>query len=147
MTARRASLAFICALATTVAFQPSSVAHHSFAAEFDANSPVELRGKVTKVEWVNPHPWIHMLVEVKDKKPQAWMVETGTLNTLLRSGINRDSLKIGTVIVVRGYQSKDHSCTPACRANGRSVTLPNGQTLFIGSSGTGAPADGADSKK
>jgi len=119
-------------------------AHHAFAAEFDAKAPVLLRGKVTKVEWINPHAWIHMLVEVEGKPSQPWMVEGGTPNTLLRAGIDRNSLKPGEEIIVRGYQSKDKLCEPACKANGRDVTLANGQKLFMGSSGTGAPRDGSD---
>jgi hypothetical protein len=119
-------------------------AHHAFAAEFDAKAPVLLRGKVTKVEWINPHAWIHMLVEDAGKPPQPWMVEGGTPNTLLRAGIDRNSLKPGEEIIVRGYQSKDKLCEPACKANGRDVTLANGQKLFMGSSGTGAPRDGSD---
>ena len=119
-------------------------AHHAFAAEFDAKAPVLLRGKVTKVEWINPHAWIHMLVEAPGKPAQPWMVEGGTPNTLLRAGIDRNSLKPGEEIIVRGYQSKDKLCEPACKANGRDVTLANGQKLFMGSSGTGAPRDGAD---
>jgi hypothetical protein len=119
-------------------------AHHAFAAEFDAKAPVLLRGKVTKVEWINPHAWIHVLAEVPGKPPVPWMVEGGTPNTLLRSGIDRNSLKPGDMIIVRGYQSKDHLCEPACKANGRDITLTNGQKLFMGSSGTGAPRDGAD---
>ncbi|PZR44175.1 MAG: hypothetical protein DI524_08420 [Ectopseudomonas oleovorans] len=118
-----------------------ALAHHAFAAEFDATSPVLLRGKVTKVEWINPHAWVHLTDE---KSQKAWMVEGGTPNTLLRSGINRDTLKVGTEIVVRGYQSKDRACTPECRANGRDVTFTNGQKVFMGSSGTGAPKDGSD---
>ncbi len=116
-------------------------AHHAFAAEFDATAPVLLRGKVTRVEWTNPHAWVHLMDE---KSSKGWMVEGGTPNTLLRSGINRDSLKVGTEIIVRGYQSKDRLCTPECRANGRDVTLANGQKVFMGSSGTGAPKDGSD---
>jgi hypothetical protein len=119
-------------------------AHHAFAAEFDENAPVLLRGKVVKIEWINPHAWIHIQVEAPDKPPQVWMVEGGTPNTLLRAGITRDTLKIGTEIVVRGYQSKDKLCTPACKANGRDLTFPDGQKVFMGSSGTGAPRDGSD---
>jgi hypothetical protein len=118
-------------------------AHHAFAAEFDAQAPVLLRGKVTKVEWINPHAWVHVNV-VTPAGEQEWMVEGGTPNTLLRAGIDRNSLKSGTEIVVRGYQSKDKACTPICKANGRDVTFPDGRKLFMGSSGTGAPKDGAD---
>ena len=116
-------------------------AHHAFAAEFDGKAPVLLRGKVTRVEWINPHAWVH----IKDNTTgQDWMVEGGTPNTLLRAGIDRNSLKPGTEIIVRGYQSKDKLCRPACKANGRDVTFPDGKKLFMGSSGTGAPTDGSD---
>ena len=118
-----------------------ALAHHAFAAEFDASAPVLLRGKVTRVEWTNPHAWVHLKDE---KSSKDWMVEGGTPNTLFRAGVNKDSLKIGTEIIVRGYQSKDRLCTPECRANGRDVTLANGQKIFMGSSGTGAPKDGSD---
>ncbi len=116
------------------------VAHHAFGAEFDANRPVLLKGKVTKVEWVNPHAWIHLAVAKADGTTEDWMVEGGTPNTLLRRGIDRNSLTVGTEIVVDGYQSKDRSN----RANGRDVTFADGKKLFMGSSGTGAPRDGKD---
>lgn len=119
-------------------------AHHAFAAEFDASAPVLLRGKVTRVEWINPHAWVHLDAVIPGKPNQAWMVEGGTPNTLIRSGISRTSLAVGTEIIVRGYQSKDRLCTPECRANGRDVTLANGSKVFMGSSGTGAPKDGSD---
>ncbi len=130
-------------LAGLVALRPAH-SHHAFAAEFDSNAPVLLRGKVTRVEWINPHGWVHMLVEEPGKPAQVWAVEGGTPNTLLRAGITRDTLKIGTEIVVRGYQSKDRLCTPTCKANGRDMTLENGEKVFMGSSGTGAPRDGSD---
>ena len=133
-------------------------AHHAFAAEFDANAPVLLKGKVTMVEWTNPHTWIHIQVPDTDAKGKAkkgtetfWAIEGGTPNTLLRTGINRNSLKAGTEVVVRGYQSKDMLCEMhakskknTCKANGRDITFPNGCKLFVGSSGTGAPRDGSD---
>ena len=118
-------------------------AHHAFAAEFDGKAPVLLKGKVTKVEWINPHAWVHVNV-VTPSGAQEWMVEGGTPNTLLRAGIDRNTLKAGQEIIVRGYQSKDRLCRPACKANGRDVTFPDGKKLFMGSSGTGAPKDGAD---
>ncbi len=96
------------------------------------------------MEWINPHAWVHLEVLTPGKPAQEWMVEGGTPNTLLRAGIDRNSLKPGTEIVVRGYQSKDRACLPACKANGRDVTFPDGKKLFMGSSGTGAPKDGAD---
>ncbi|MCA3736003.1 MAG: hypothetical protein INE97_11795 [Phenylobacterium sp.] len=119
-------------------------AHHAFAAEFDGNAPVLLRGSVTKVQWINPHAWVHVAVPKAGGGTVVWMVEGGTPNTLLRSGLTRDSLKPGTALIVRGYQSKDKSCTPACKANGRDITFTDGRRVFMGSSGTGAPRDGAD---
>jgi hypothetical protein len=113
----------------------SLLAHHAFNAEFDANKPVKFQGTVTKMLWVNPHAWIYVDVKRPDGKIEEWMVEAGTPNTLLRRGFTKETLKNGTVITVDGYQSKDGSL----RANGRDLTLPNGQTLFLGSSGTGAP--------
>jgi hypothetical protein len=136
-----AAVAGACALVVGAA----AVAHHAFAAEFDGNKPVNLRGKVTRVEWINPHSWIHLDSVGADGKTTAWMVEGGTPNTLLRRGINKESLPTGTEIVVRGYQSKDGLCVPKCRANGRDITFPDGRKLFMGSSGTGAPRDGSDS--
>jgi uncharacterized protein DUF6152 len=110
-------------------------AHHAFNAEFDANKPIKFKGVVTKMLWVNPHAWIYVDVKKPDGTVEEWMIETGTPNTLLRRGLTKDALKAGTQITVDGYQSKDGSL----RANGRDLTLPNGQTLFLGSSGTGAP--------
>ena len=115
-------------------------AHHAFSAEFDATAPVKLEGPITKVELINPHAWIHMSVKKPDGKVEEWMVEGGTPNTLQRRGITRDTIKVGTVIIVQGYRSKDGSL----RANGRDITFPDGRTLFMGSSGTGAPQDGRD---
>ena len=126
------------------AWSSSASAHHAFAAEFDSNAPVLLKGKVTKVEWINPHAWVHINVVTPEKPDQEWMVEAGTPNTLLRAGVNKNSLRPGVDIVVRGYQSKDHLCSPICKANGRDLTFPDGRKLFIGSSGTGAPRDRAD---
>lgn len=112
-------------------------AHHAFAAEFDAKKPVKLEGTVTKMEWINPHAWIHINVKGSDGQVTEWMVEGGTPNTLLRRGFTKDSLKPGTEIVVDGYQAKDGSN----RANGRDITLPDGRKLFLGSNGTGAPEE------
>jgi hypothetical protein len=147
MNSRRITLttligAGVIAAAAVVAGQAS--AHHAFSAEFDGKAPVLLRGKVTKVEWINPHAWVHLNAAGPDGQVREWMVEGGTPNTLLRAGIDRNSLKVGTEIIVRGYQSKDKACTPVCKANGRDVTFPDGRKVFMGSSGTGAPKDGSD---
>jgi hypothetical protein len=111
-------------------------AHHAFGGEFDPNRPVLLKGKVVKVEWVNPHSWIHVEVSKPDGAKEVWMVEGGSPNSLLRRGVTRDSLPVGTDIVVDGYQARDHSLL---RANGRNVTFADGRKLFLGSSGPGEP--------
>jgi len=116
------------------------IAHHSFAAEFDAKKPVKLRGTVTKMEWINPHSWIHIDVKTPDGKVEQWMVEGGAPNALLRRGWNKNSLLPGTEILVEGFQAKDG----AMRANGRDITFPDGKKLFVGSSGTGAPDERPD---
>jgi len=116
-------------------------AHHSFAAEFDANSPVTLKGTITKMEWINPHSWIHIDVKNPDGTVTEWMVEGGTPNTLFRRGFTREAVKAGMEITVEGYRAKNG----ANRANGRDLILKDGRRLFMGSSGTGAPIDGKDS--
>jgi len=110
-------------------------AHHAFAAEFDAKKPVSFKGTVTKVEWVNPHVWIHIEVQRADGKVEPWAIEGGTPNVLFRRGFNKQSLTPGTMIVIDGYQAKDGTR----RANGRDLTFADGRKLFLGSSGTGAP--------
>ena len=127
------------ALVVTAAAVPV-IAHHSFAAEFDAKKPVKLRGTVTKMEWINPHSWIHIDVKTADGKVEKWMVEGGAPNALLRRGWNKNSLLPGTEILVEGFQAKDG----AIRANGRDITFPDGKKLFVGSSGTGAPDERPD---
>ncbi len=115
-------------------------AHHAFGAEFDRDAPIRLEGKVVRLEWVNPHTWIHLEIEQEDGTTEIWMVEGGTPNTLLRRGLRRECLAPGTVLIVDGYQTKDHSLS---RANGRDVTFTDGTKIFLGSSGTGAPDDAA----
>jgi len=108
-------------------------AHHSFAAEFDANTPVKLRGVVVQMEWINPHSWLHVDVKNEDGTVTHWMVEGATPNTLFRRGFTKNSLPVGTEVIVEGYRAKNG----ALRANGRDVMLPDGKRLFMGSSGTG----------
>ena len=112
-------------------------AHHAFAAEFDVNKPLVLKGTVSKMEWINPHAWIHLDVKNADGTTTEWMVEAGAPNGLLRRGFNKHSLPPGTEIVVEGWQAKDQSN----RMNGSNITYPDGRKLFIGSQGTGAPTD------
>ena len=116
------------------------IAHHSFAAEFDAKKPVKMTGTVVKMEWINPHSWIHIDVKKTDGTVERWMVEGGAPNALLRRGWNKNSLLPGTEIVVEGFQAKDG----ANRANGRDITFADGKKLFVGSSGTGAPDERPD---
>ena len=111
-------------------------AHHAFTAEFDASKPVKLRGTVTKVEFVNPHSWIHIDVKEPDGKVVvAWAIEGGTPNTLFRLGITRNSLPLGTELLVDGYRAKDGSN----KANGRDITFADGRKVFMGGSSPGAP--------
>jgi len=111
------------------------VAHHSFAAEFDAKQPVLFKGTVTKMEWINPHVWIHMNVTQPNGKTEAWMVEGGAPTVLFRRGFSKTSLQAGTQIVVDGYRAKDGTN----KMNAREITLADGKKLFAGSDGTGAP--------
>ena len=110
-------------------------AHHAFAAAFDAKKPVHFEGTVTKMEWVNPHVWLHVDVKKPDGTVENWAFEAGTPSVLFRRGFTKESLLPGTKVVVDGYQAKDG----LKRANGRDLTFPDGHKLFLGSSGTGAP--------
>jgi len=110
-------------------------AHHAFDAEFDAKKPVKFRGTVTKMEWINPHAWIHIEVKGDDGKVVNWMIEAAAPNALLRRGWTKTSLLAGTEIVVEGFQAKNGTN----RANGSLITFTDGKKLFVGSSGDGAP--------
>ena len=110
-------------------------AHHAFSAEFDSKKPVTFKGTVTKMEWTNPHVWIHVDVKMPNGMVENWSFEAGTPNVLFRRGFTKLSLMPGTEITLDGYQAKDGSR----RANGRDLTYPDGRKMFLGSTGTGAP--------
>ena len=129
----------LAAVALLIMAAPAS-GHHAFSAEFDATKPVRLQGTVTRVEWINPHAWIHIDVKKPDGTVEKWMIEGGTPNTLFRRGFTKTSLPYGAVIIIDGYRSKDGTL----KANGRDLTFTDGRKLFLGSSGTGAPKDGRD---
>jgi hypothetical protein len=120
----------------SLALAGAATAHHAFSTEFDAKQPITLRGTITRVEWINPHAFIHLDVKGEDGSVANWAIEAGSPNTLVRRGMTRDSIPSGTEVVVFGYRHRNGSNT----ANGRDVTLPDGRRLFIVSPGTGAPA-------
>ncbi|MCY4599658.1 MAG: DUF6152 family protein [Acidobacteria bacterium] len=141
MRATRFAVCVVAAAGLCLSLTAGSVrAHHAFAAEFDANQPINLTGKVAKVEWINPHSWIHIDVENGDGSVDRWMIEGGNPTALLRRGFTKASLPVGTEIMVDGYRAKGNPF----RANGRDLTFADGRKLFMGSSGTGAPRDGRD---
>ena len=127
-------------VAAAMMFATRTSAHHAFAAEFDASKPIKLRGTVVKMEWINPHTWIHLDVKTPKGSVERWMIEGGPPNALYRRGFTRDSLPNGVEIIVEGFRAKDGSL----RGNGRDLTFADGRRLFVGSSGTGAPQDGRD---
>ena len=113
------------------------LAHHSFAAEYDSTKPITLEGKFIKMDWVNPHSWIHVEALNKDTgKVETWDIETGPPNTLYRNGWRKDAIKAGEQIVVTGTLAKNGSNT----LNARSVRTPDGRTLLAGSSEGNSPA-------
>jgi hypothetical protein len=133
----RVTLTLVCAGMMLAAAAAPVRAHHSFASEFDSNKPVKFTATIVKMEWINPHSWMHIEVKKPDGTSEAWMIEAGSPNSLFRRGINKNTVKPGMVVVVDGYQARDGSR----RANGRDVTLPEGRKLFLGSQGTGAPGE------
>ena len=131
------TLAVVLAGAGLLCVAASAAAHHAFAAEFDAKKPLKLRGTVARMEWINPHTWIHLDVKKADGTVERWMIEGGPPNALYRRGFTKDSLPVGAEIVVEGFRSKDGTL----RGNGRDITFADGRKLFLGSSGTGAPGE------
>jgi hypothetical protein len=128
------SLAIIVGVGLLLVPMPA-VAHHAFSAEFDATKPIKFEGILTQVEWINPHAWLHLDVKKPDGKVEKWMIEMGAPNALFRRGVTKNSLVIGSTILISGYQAKDGDT----RGNGRDLTFKDGSKLFVGSSGTGAP--------
>jgi hypothetical protein len=126
---RKAFVILIAAAVLALAAVPAW-AHHAFAAEFDASKPIKFKGTVTKMEWINPHAWIHIDVKGDDGKVSQWMIEAAAPNALLRRGWTKASLPAGVEILVEGYQAKDG----ANRANGSIITFTDGRKLFVGSS-------------
>jgi hypothetical protein len=139
---RRVSCLFLCV--SGLVLPSTGISHHAFSSEFDADRPFLVTGRIVKVEWINPHSWVHVDVAMDDGSVVPWMMEGGTPNTLLRAGLTRSLMRPGTDVIVRGYQSKDPDCEPKCRGSGRDITFVDGRRIFMGSSGTGAPEDGAD---
>ncbi len=127
----------VCTLSTLVVLAHPANAHHAFSTEFDATQPVRLEGTITRMEWINPHSWLHIDVVNEDGETESWMIEAGPAGVLVRRGWNRNSIQAGTRVIVEGYQARDGSH----RANGRDVTMPDGERLFAGSTGPGAPPE------
>lgn len=130
-------IALVCA-ATAMAYAPSAVAHHSFAAQFDGDKPVVLKGVVTKVDWRNPHIWVYLDVREADGKVTKWECEGGAPNALTRQGWSRDNLKLGEELTAEGWRAKDGSNT----CNARTWKLANGQAVLAGSSNGNAAGAG-----
>jgi hypothetical protein len=116
-------------LAAVLILAAPAAAHHSFSSEYDANRPVTLVGPLARMEWTNPHSWIHVEVKQPDGKSQIWMVEAATPNTLLRRGLRKPDLPAGTTVKVEAYRAKDGSQ----RAHGVNLTMPDGRRIFLSS--------------
>ena len=127
----------IAALAVLAIGGTSARAHHSFAAEYDANQPITLQGQIARIDLVNPHAWLYLEVKDADGKVVRWNIEMGAPNNLIRRGVTKATLPIGERVTVDGYRAKDGSTT----VNGRQIKMSDGRTLFTGSSNTGAPGD------
>lgn len=132
--------AYLTAIILALSLATPLLAHHAFSSEFDANKPVRLKGTVSRIEWINPHTWIHVDVKDADGKITKWMVEGGSPNALIRRGVTSQLLKVGMEVMVDGYQAKDGSN----RANGRDITLADGRRLSVSSPGTGAPSESSE---
>jgi hypothetical protein len=128
-------VAIVMAIAFSVAVPIAG--HHAFSSEFDGNKPIKVKGIISRIEWINPHTWIHVDVKDADGKVTKWMIEGGSPNALIRRGVTSQLLKVGMEVMVDGYQAKDGST----RANGRDITLADGRKLSVASSGTGAPPE------
>jgi hypothetical protein len=134
------TLAAIAAIGGLLGSSASTLAHHSFASEFDANRPIELTGVVKEMRFSNPHSWIYLTVKTTSGEVQDWAIEGAAPNALLRRGFSRTSLPAGTEVYVRGFQARDRTF----RAAGRDITLKDGSKLFVGSTGVGAPFEGEE---
>ncbi len=124
------TMAIACSIAGIAA---PAAAHHAFAANFDAEKPVRFEAVITKMEWINPHVWIHIDAQMPDGSVEQWMIEAGSPNMLFRQGLNKNSVQAGMRVIVDGYQARNGSK----RANGRDLTLPDGRKLFLSGAGDG----------
>ncbi len=136
MVLKRTLPGICCALALGL-MPPSVSAHHAFAAEYDIDQPITIKGRLTKIEWTNPHGWVYVDVAGDDEKVVNWAVEFGAPNALLRRGARKDDFPIGGEVTVSGYRAKNGKEVIA----GSNVKLPDGRDFFAGSEGTGNPGE------